>query len=169
MYHQNLCQWLNRCKNVPETIQIINIKNSNFEKQNGLNFKLKHRKAQKSILSRRLGDPYGRAEDQCHISGRLPDDPGELLAYMRLWTSNAAPVACLFQNNGDVSARDYAYVMLIYDELLLTKFKPPLLNDHLLVPWGWPLNRGSTVFTSSSVKKLYTLCQINSVKGTANG
>ena len=53
---------------------------------------------------------------------------------MRLWTSNAAPVACLFQNNGDVSARDYAYVMLIYDELLLTKFKPPLLNDDLLVP-----------------------------------
>ena len=28
--------------------------------------------------------------------------------------------------NGDVSARDYAHVMLIYDELLLTEFKPPL-------------------------------------------
>ena len=99
----------------------MNKKSSNFEKQNGLNFKLKHRKAEKSILSRRLGDPY-----QCHISGRLPDYPGELLAYMRLWTSNAAPVACLLQNNGDVSAKDSAHVMLIYDKLLLTKFKPPL-------------------------------------------
>ena len=53
---------------------------------------------------------------------------------MRLWTSNAAPFACLFQNNSDVSARDYAHVMLIYDKLLLSEFKPPLLNDHLLVP-----------------------------------
>ena len=53
---------------------------------------------------------------------------------MRLWTNNAAPVACLFQNNSDVSARDYAHVMLIYKELLLTEFTPPLLNDHLLVP-----------------------------------
>ena len=114
--------------------KLMNKKSSNFEKQNGLNFKLKHRKAQKSILSRRLGEPYGRAEDQCHISGRLPDYPGELLAYMRFWTSNAAPVACLFQNNGDVSAKDYAHVMLIYDELLLSEFKPPLLNDHLPVP-----------------------------------
>ena len=34
---------------------------------------------------------------------------------------------------------------------------------------GHLINGGSTVFTSSSVKKLYTLCQINSVKGTANG
>ena len=145
--------------------KLMNKKSSNFEKQNGLNFKLKHRKAQKSILSRRLGDPYRRAEDQCHISGRLPDYPGELLAYMWLWTSNAAPVACLFQNNGDVSAKDSAHVMLIYDELLLSEFKPPLLHDRLPVPWGWPLNG----VTSSSVKKLYTLCQINSVKGTANG
>ena len=60
------------------------------------------------------------------LSGRLPDYLGELLAYILLWTSNAAPVACLFQNNGDVSARDYAHVMLIYDKLLLTEFKPPL-------------------------------------------
>ena len=112
----------------------MNKKSSIFEKQNGLNFKLKHRKAQKSILSRRLGDPYGRVEDQCHISGRLPDYPGQLLACMQLWTSNAAPVACFFQNNCDVSAKEYAHVMLIYDELLWSEFKPPLLNDHLPVP-----------------------------------
>ena len=41
---------------------------------------------------------------------------------------------CFKLNNGDVSAKDYAHVMLIYDELLLTEFKPSLLNDHLLVP-----------------------------------
>ena len=48
--------------------------------------------------------------------------------------NDATPVACLFQNNGDVSAKDYAHVMLIYDELLLSEFKPPLLNDRLPVP-----------------------------------
>ena len=32
-----------------------------FQGKNGLNLKLKHRKAQK------MGDPYGRAGDRCHI------------------------------------------------------------------------------------------------------
>ena len=42
------------------------LKGLKFEKKiNGLNFKLKHRKAQKSILSGRFGDLYGRVGDQC--------------------------------------------------------------------------------------------------------
>ena len=32
-----------------------------FQGKNGLNLKLKHRKAQK------MSDPYGRAGDRCHI------------------------------------------------------------------------------------------------------
>ena len=61
-----LCHhWLNTCKNVRETIQWI----TKFElwEKNGLNFKLKQRKAQKSILSMRFGDLYKRARDQCCI------------------------------------------------------------------------------------------------------
>ena len=38
-----------------------------LRKENGLNFKLKHRKAQKSILPGGFGDPYGRTGDQCRI------------------------------------------------------------------------------------------------------
>ena len=38
-----------------------------FWGKNGLKFKLKHRKAQKSILCRRFGDPYGRAGGQCRF------------------------------------------------------------------------------------------------------
>ena len=56
----NLCQWLNTLKNVPETIQWI--KKGWILRKNRLNFKLKHKKP---ILSRRFGDPYGRAGDQC--------------------------------------------------------------------------------------------------------
>ena len=52
-------------KKVPETV--LWVKSSNFEGKNGLNFKLKHRKAQKSLLCGRFGDPYGRAEGQCCI------------------------------------------------------------------------------------------------------
>ena len=29
------------------------------------------------------------------------------------WTNNAAPVMCLFQTKGDVSAKGHAHVMLI--------------------------------------------------------
>ena len=61
-----LChQWLNTCKNVRETIEWI----TKFElwEKNGLNFKLKQRRAQKSILSMRFRDLYKRARDQCCI------------------------------------------------------------------------------------------------------
>ena len=57
----------------------MNKKSLNFEKENGLNFKLKYRKAQKPILLGRFGDLYGRAGDQCHIR----ESPREL-AYMVL-------------------------------------------------------------------------------------
>ena len=50
--------------------------------KNGLNFKLKHRKAQKSILSVRFVDTYGRAGDQCSIWETPDDNLGEL-AYMQ--------------------------------------------------------------------------------------
>ena len=50
------------CKNVPETVQLIK-KSSNFVKKNGLNFKLKHRNAQKSILSGRFSALTGRSGD----------------------------------------------------------------------------------------------------------
>ena len=39
----------------------------------GLNFKIKHRKAKKAILSGRFGDPYGRAGDPC----RIRETPGK--------------------------------------------------------------------------------------------
>ena len=58
---------------------------SNFESkevrilgENGINSKLKHRKARNSILSRRFGDPYGR---------RLLSYPGEL-AFMIITLDN---------------------------------------------------------------------------------
>ena len=35
--------------------------------ENGMNFKLKHRKAHNSILSGRFGYRYGRLGDWCHI------------------------------------------------------------------------------------------------------
>ena len=57
----NLCHWLNMCKNVPETVQWI--KKVQILWKNGLNFKLKHRNAQKSILSRRFGALTGRSGD----------------------------------------------------------------------------------------------------------
>ena len=72
----------------------MNKKSSNL-RTNGLNVKLKHRKAQKSVLSGRLSD--------------LWESTGELFAYMRFWTSTAASLTCLFQNNGDFSAKDYAH------------------------------------------------------------
>ena len=36
-------------------------------RENGLNPRLKHRKAKKAILSGRFGEMYGRAGDQCRI------------------------------------------------------------------------------------------------------
>ena len=48
----------------------MNKKSSNFEGKYGLNYKLKYRKAQTSILSRRFGDLYGSV-----ISEGLPDNP----------------------------------------------------------------------------------------------
>ena len=36
------------------------------------------------------------------------------------WTNNAAPVMHLFQTKEDVSAKEHAHVMLIYDEPLLS-------------------------------------------------
>ena len=59
----NLChdQWLNRCKNAPETV--LRIRKFKFWAKNGLNLKLRHRKAQKMILSGTYGDLYGRLGD----------------------------------------------------------------------------------------------------------
>ena len=79
-------------KNVPETVQWI--KKVRILWRNGLNFKLKHRNAQKSILSGRFGTLTGRSGDlmknlegMCyhvvHATWRLPGKPGEL-AGMRL-------------------------------------------------------------------------------------
>jgi len=61
----------------------------------------------------------------------------------RLWTSNASPVALLFQDKLMFLLK----IMLISDEPLLSS-QPPL-GGHLLVPRGWPLNRGSTVLSFS--------------------
>ena len=49
-------------QDVPETVQWI--KKLEFWEKNGLNVKLKHRKAQKTIFSWRFGDLYGRALSQ---------------------------------------------------------------------------------------------------------
>ena len=70
----NLCQWPNMCKNVPETVQWIKQK-LEFCEENGLNLKHKNRRAQKSILSGRFGDPYERAGRE---GGRSVPYPGEL-------------------------------------------------------------------------------------------
>ena len=54
----------------------MSIKNSSFDNKYVPNFKVKHRKAEKLILSRRFGDLYERAGD------RFCMYPGEW-AYMR--------------------------------------------------------------------------------------
>ena len=41
--------------------------NNIFFEENGLKYKLKHRKAQNSILSGQFGNLYRRLEDLCHI------------------------------------------------------------------------------------------------------
>ena len=58
----------------------------------------------------------------------------------QLWTSNAAPDVCLFQNKVMFPLK----IILIYDEPLMSGHPP--LSGHLLVPGGLPLNRGSTVY-----------------------
>ena len=58
----------------------------------------------------------------------------------QLWTSNAAPDVCLFQNKVVFLLK----IILIYDEPLL-RGQPPL-SGHLLVTRGLPLNGGSTVY-----------------------
>ena len=59
----------------------MNKKCSDFFGGNGLNFQQKHRKAQKSILSRRFGVTRTGEWEISAVSSRLPDNPGEL-AYM---------------------------------------------------------------------------------------
>ena len=49
----------------------MNKKNSSFDNKNGLNFKLKHRKAQKLILCERFGDPYEHSERKVPYPGEL--------------------------------------------------------------------------------------------------
>ena len=58
----------------------------------------------------------------------------------QLWTSNAAPDVCLFQNKVMFPLK----IILIYDEPLL-KGQPPL-SGHLLVTRGLPLNGGSAAY-----------------------
>ena len=67
----------------------------------------------------------------------------EVEADDRLWTSNASPIALLFQNKMMFLLK----ILLISDEPLLSN-QPPL-GGHLLVPRGWPLNGGSTVLSFS--------------------
>ena len=54
-----------RCKNAPETV--LRIRKIQFCAKKGLHLKLTYIKAQKMILSRRYGDPYGRPGDWCRI------------------------------------------------------------------------------------------------------
>ena len=62
----NLCQWLKYVQKwPPETV--LQIKKFKFWIKNGLNVKLKHRKAQKMILSGKFGDSYGKAGDRYHV------------------------------------------------------------------------------------------------------
>ena len=63
----DLCQWLSTCKNAPEIVLRIRKIKFKFWAKSGLNLKLRHRKAQKMILSERSGDRYGRAGDRCRI------------------------------------------------------------------------------------------------------
>ena len=58
-----------------------------------------------------------------------------------MWTSDAASIACLFQNKVTFLLK----IMVLHDEPLLNS--KPTLSDDLLVPQGWPLTvyRGSTV------------------------
>lgn len=65
-WRNDLCQWLNACKNVPKTEQWIK-KVRILRKKMGFKFQTKTQKWQKSILSCRFGDPYGKAGDQCRI------------------------------------------------------------------------------------------------------
>ena len=67
-------------KNAPEAFNCtMNKKNSKFCGKNGLNLKLKHRKAQKTI-NFYLGDLVTRTGEQeiDAVSRRLLDNPGEL-------------------------------------------------------------------------------------------
>ena len=61
-----------------------------------------------------------------------------------LWTSNATPAACLFQNKVMFMLKDYAFLC----KPLLSSQTP--FGSLLLVPWGCPLNRGSTVISLAS-------------------
>ena len=54
----------------------------------------------------------------------------------QFWCSNAAHVACLFENL-IIKAMFLLKIMLIYDEPLLRG--QPLLSGHLPIPRGWPL------------------------------
>ena len=60
----NLCQCISAYCPWNRT---TNKKKSKFGGGNGLNLKLKHRKAQKMVLSGRFGNPYGIVGDRCHI------------------------------------------------------------------------------------------------------
>ena len=61
----------------------------------------------------------------------------------RLWTSNASPIALLFQNKVMFLLK----IMLISDEPLLSS--QPSLGGHLLVLRGWLLKGGSNVLSFS--------------------
>ena len=53
------------------TNRTMNKTNSSFDYKNGQNFKLKHRKDKKLVLSERLGDPYGTVGDGCRQLCRI--------------------------------------------------------------------------------------------------
>ena len=83
----NLCQWLNRCKNAPETV----LRTRDYEKEkftfwakSGLNLKQGTEKLKRWFYP---GDMVTRTGDReiGVVSVRLPDNPGDRrLAYMPL-------------------------------------------------------------------------------------
>ena len=67
------------------TMSTMKIKTSSFDNKNVLNFKLKHRKAEKSILSQRepitrllIREIWRPVREIISVSGKLPDNLGEL-------------------------------------------------------------------------------------------
>ena len=74
------------------------------------------------------------------ISSMIKKIQSEIEDANQLWTSNAAPDVCLFQNKVLFLLK----IMLIYDEPLMSGHPP--LSGHLLETRGLPLNGGSAAY-----------------------